>query len=74
MKWSSRRYGHVEIMVIELEVSELVENALTVFKWCHTYSWRRFARQYFSSQLLDVEVNRNEENDENGRKYPTEKV
>ena len=33
---------------------------------------RRFAREYFDSQLIDVEVNRNVENDENRRKYFSE--
>ena len=32
----------------------------------------RFARQYFGSQFIDVEVNRNVENDENRRKYFSE--
>ena len=43
-----------------------------VSELCHTYCWRRFAREYFGSQLIDVEVNRNVENDENRRKYFSE--
>ena len=74
------------VIVFDPEVSEFLEEAHTdiwlnlkkkvhtVSESRHTYCWRRFARQYFGSQLIDVEVNRNEENDENGRKYPTEKV